>query len=799
MKKPVGVKAANLRKRINARELEFKTTEDLPLMKNGVMGQERAIRSITFGMRMKGSGYNIYVAGPPNTGSSYLARTFIEKEAQKDETPPDWCYVYDFADPDQPKALRLFPGQARVFKKDMDELISSVRRAISGVFESDGYRKRRERVIMAYGKKRRARIDELNKIVKEKGFLLNIDEVEMMVVPAEDGKPLNEEQLMAMSEQERDRLRAVSDCLQIELNNANRDFLKFERGLNEELKNLDKEVALHAVEGRFSDLCEKYKNQPGIIAYVGDEVKADCLKNIEDFKKKPHRVPVDSPDGEVPVELVQEASSVRYDVNILIDNAGRCGAPVVYETNPTYTNLFGKIEKKARYGMLFTDFTMIRAGALHRANGGYLILKAPDLLKWELAWEALKRAIRTKEIKIEDFGEVVGLVTTTTVRPLPIPLNIKVILVGGPYLYQLLYFYDDNFAKMFKAKAHLDTVIDNTSENMTEYVRCIGDICRRENLRHFDGTGVAKLLEYAMELAGDKEKLTLRLGNLTGIMKEADYWALQTNARFVRGKDVEQAITEKDQRSNLYEERTQELIARGVLRVETDGMRVGEINGLTIINIGDYTFGKPARITANVSHGKDGIVTIDRESDMSGEIHTKGVMILTGYLRECFAQKRPLTLSASLCFEQSYDIIDGDSASAAELFVLLSSIAGVPISQGIAVTGAVSQKGEILPIGGVNEKIKGFFDVCKEKGFTGKQGVIIPKPNVRNLMLANEIVRTVKKKQFHVWAIETVEQGIEIMSGLKAGRRRKDYTYTPGSFLAKVAERLGKLAGKKKA
>ncbi len=796
MKKSFKVNAKNLRRRVNPKDFNFDTIEKLPPMKNGVMGQERAIRAITFGMKMKDSGYNIYVAGPPNTGTSYLARTFIEKEAQKDRIPPDWCYVYNFKDPDQPDALKLLPGQAGSFKKDIDELIRSIRTAIPAVFDSDDYRKRRERVVMAYGKKRRRRIDKLNKIVQGKGFILNINEVEMMVVPAQDGKPMPEETLMSMPEKERGRLRAKSDDLQIELNNANRDLLRLEKEFNEELKKLDKEVALFIVEGRISDCREKYRNQSEVVEYI-DEMKADILRTIDEFKKKPQHIPVESPEGEIlqiPVEFIREPSFVRYEVNVLIDNAGRRGAPVVYETNPTYTNLFGSIERKARYGTLFTDFTMIRAGALHRANGGYLILRASDLLKSDLSWEALKRAIKNREIKIEDFGELLGLVITTALKPMPIHLNVKVILVGTPYLYQLLYFYDPAFCKMFKVKAHLDTALDNTAKNITKYVRCIGDICKREGLRHIDRAGVSRLLEYAMEMAGDKEKLTLRMGKLTGIMKEANQWASDTNVSFIRVKDIEKAIHEKDQRSNLYEDNIRELIAKGILRVETDDTRVGEINGLFIIDIGDYAFGKPSRITANVSRGKDGVVTIDRESDLSGDIHTKGVMILTGYLRENFAQTRPLTLSASLCFEQSYDTVEGDSASAAELFALLSAIAGVPIFQSIAVTGAVSQKGEILPVGGVNQKVEGFFHICKHRGLTGNQGVIIPKQNVRNLMLTEEIVSTVRKGNFHIWAIETVSEGIEILTGIKAGRLRKDNTFTPGSFFAKVNKRLANLA-----
>jgi lon-related putative ATP-dependent protease len=484
----------------------------------------------------------------------------------------------------------------------------------------------------------------------------------------------------------------------------------------------------------------------------------------------------------------------KYDINILIDHSETEGAPVVIESNPSYPNLFGSIERQAYFGALFTDFTMIKPGALHKANGGYLVLKALDLLKYWISWEALKRAIKDREIKIEDLGELYGIFSTRTLKPTPIPLNVKLVLTGDPYLYQLLYIYDDRFPKMFKVKAHLDTEVDNTEDNLKQGACVMSKFCADQGLRHVSNDGVARVLEYSMEVTGDREKLTLKLADISDLLKEADYYAGVDKSKNIKSKHVQRAIDKKRFRASLYEEKVQELVKKDIFWVETDGHKVGQVNGLSILMTGDHEFGKPSRITATVSMGKGGVVDIDREAKLSGNIHTKGVMILHAYIKEKFAHNKPLSLSASLCFEQSYGMIDGDSASSTELYVLLSAISGVPIYQGIAVTGSVSQKGEVQPIGGVTRKIEGFFDICKYKGLNGKQGVMIPEKNVNNLMLRRDVVEAVEKGKFHVYPVTTVEEGIEILTGMKAGQIQEDGTYPEGTLYHKVDDKLREMA-----
>jgi lon-related putative ATP-dependent protease len=534
---------------------------------------------------------------------------------------------------------------------------------------------------------------------------------------------------------------------------------------------------------------EEFKDEKDVLEYF-KEVQADILENIDDFKKKPEP---QAPAAPMPMPP-KEVTFRKYDVNVLIDNSETEGAPVIIESNPSYPNLFGSIERQAYFGALFTDFTMIKPGALHKANGGYLVLKALDLLKYWISWEALKRAIKDRQIKIEDLGELYGIFSTRTLKPTPVPLNVKLVLTGDPYLYQLLYIYDDRFPKMFKVKAHLDTEVDNTEDNLKQGACVMSKFCVDQGLRHVTNDGVARVLEYSMEVTGDREKLTLKLADVSDLLKEANYYAAEDKLDFINSEHVQRAIEKKRYRASLYEEKVQELVKKDIFWVETEGDKVGQVNGLSILMTGDHEFGKPNRITATVSLGKGGVVDIDREAKLSGNIHTKGVMILSSYLREKFAHNKPLSLSASLCFEQSYGMVDGDSASSTELYVLLSAISGVPIYQGIAVTGSVSQKGEVQPIGGVTRKIEGFFDICKHKGLNGKQGVMIPEKNVNNLMLRRDVVEAVEKGKFHIYPVTTVEEGIEILTGMKAGALQEDGTYPEGTLFRKVDDKLTEMA-----
>lgn len=784
------VPAAELRAFVDPNSLPFETTADLEPLEEGVVGQERGIDAIRFGMGMKESGYNIYVAGPPKTGLTHIVKTFLEKQARMEPTPPDWCYVYNFKEPDRPKCIKLSPGKGRKLKKAMDEFIHALREKIPEVFDSDDYRRKEKEVQQAFEAKRREIIDELSQLARGEGFILQFSQVGMVIIPAtEEGQPMSQEDLSQLSDEEKKELRKKSDELQEKMKEAIKRIRKAEDEFKKKHSKLDREIALFVVEQLMEHYLDEFRDESQVQEYLR-AVREDILENLDDFKKKQ-----ESAQQQLPIPMPpKEGLFKRYDVNVLIDNSETEGAPVVIESNPAYPNLFGSIERQAWFGALFTDFTMIKPGALHKANGGYLVMKALDLLKWYPSWEALKRALKDEEIKIEDLAELYGLFSTRTIRPEPIPLRVKIVLTGDPLIYQLLYMYDDRFRKLFKVKAHLDDSVDRDAQSTIQCSKMVSRFCRENNLRHLDRGGMARLLEYSMELTEDREKLSLELGDITDLIKEANYFAGLDGDQFIRREHVEKAIEKRIYRANLIEERLKELIQKDIFWIETTGSKVGQVNGLSILMTGDHEFGKPNRITATVSIGREGVVAIERESKLSGNIHTKGVLILTNFLKERFAHDKPISLSASICFEQSYGMVEGDSASSTELYALLSAISGVPIKQGIAVTGSVSQKGEIQPVGGVTKKIEAFFDICKHKGLTGDQGVIIPEKNVRNLMLRQEVIDAVKEGKFHIWPISTVEEGIKILTGLEAGELQPDGTYPEGTLFRKVDDRLREMA-----
>ncbi len=787
------VPVSMLRQTIDPNSLGFKTTADISEKQKGVVAQDRAVAALDFGLGIDSPEFNIYVAGPARTGMGYLTHNAVQTVAEKLPTPDDWCYVYNFRTPDEPRALRLPPGQGKGLKRDMSELMEAVSSEIPEIFESEDYTTRKEELVREFHQQRAEILQGLEGQVEGEGFMLNISQMGMVIVPAREGKPLEETELKAMTEEERQKLRDKSTLLQGEMNAAVQRIRAHEREMKAKLKELDTRVALFAVGYLIDDLQKKYSHLEEVMAYLKD-VKNDIINNIDQFKEKKEQPPPGFPFA----PQAPDQTGNRYEINVLVDNSETKGAPLVVETNPTYPNLFGGFERKSQFGALFTDFTLVRPGALHKANGGFLIMKAMDLLKWYFSWEALKRALRNQDIRIEDAVEQLGLMATKTLKPEPIPLQVRIVLIGEHWIYQLLFAYDDHFQKLFKVKAHMDHEMDRTKKNVSTYAEFIAASCRHNGLRPFDNRAVARVLEQASELAGGSDKLTLQLGDLLDTIKEADYWAKKNKHKVVGLADVEKAIEQKIFRSNLVEEKLQEYIEKDTIIIETRGEVVGQINGLSVYLLGDYTFGRPSRITGTVSLGRAGIMDINREAKLSGSIHTKGVLILSGFLRGRFAADQPLTLSASLTFEQSYGMVDGDSASGAELFVLLSALAEAPLKQGIACTGAVSQRGEILPIGGVTQKVEGFFAVCRAKGLTGDQGVIIPQANVRDLMLKKEVVEAVKKGKFHVWPIKNVDQGIEILTGIPAGRRRKDGSFTPGSINARVAARLKEMAEKAK-
>ncbi len=748
-----------------------------------LVAQDKAVKGIKFGLKMPRNGYNLYVAGPDRTGLTFIAKTYIEKIGKKDPPPSDWCYVYNFQEPDTPKFLELKRGMGLKLKKDISEFIEEVKTEIQDVFESEDYNKERGAISKIFDTKRNELISLLEKRANKEGFILNISQVGMMIMPSKDGKQMDDETIGALPEKERKRLQKVSQELQKEMKETMRAIRNLDRGLKEQIKGLDNKIALYRVGHLIEELETRYEDLPEVLEYLKG-MKDDIILNIDNFKQKQliHQAPFLMPQP--------ESSFSRYEVNALIDNSKSKGAPVIIETNPTYPNLFGRIEKQSQFGTLFTDFTMIRPGALHRASGGYLIIKAIDLLRSLGSWNALKRAIKNKEIRIEDLAEEIGFISTKTLKPIPIPLNIKIVLIGDPYIYHLLYCFDSDFKKMFKVKAQLDDNTKKTKTQIRNYLSYIAKVCEEEHLLDIEKEGLARIIEYTSELVGNQRKMSLRLPEIKDLVVEANFWAKQRGKKSIQSSDVERAIDEKRQRSNLMEMKIQEMIEEEVLHIQTKGEVVGQVNGLTIYDLGDYAFAKPIRITATATPGKEGVVDIEREAKMSGNIHTKGILIMESYLKNKYALDKPLALSASVTFEQSYGMVDGDSASAAELFAILSCLSNRPIRQGIAVTGSVSQLGECQPIGGITRKIEGFFDVCKAKGLTGEQGVIIPKRNINDLMLKKELLSAVEKGKFHIYAIENMDEGIEILTGVKAGKRDKKGNYPKDTLNYLVMERL---------
>jgi len=777
------VPVKRLRGSCDPESLGVQSTRDIDKKKQLLVAQEKAVKGITFGLKMPRNDYNLYVAGPDRTGLTFIAKTYIEKIAKKDPPPSDWCYVYNFQEPDTPKFLKLKRDMGPKLKNDVSEFIQEVRTEIQDVFESEDYNKEKETITKIISTRRNELISLLEKEANREGFVLNISQVGMMIMPSKDGKPMDDETIGVLPKRERKRLQKVSQGLQKEMKETVRGIRHLDRELKEKIKELDNKIALYRVGHLIEELEIKYKDLPEVLDHL-KAMKDDIILNIDDFKQKQsmHQAPFLMPH--------MEPSFTRYEVDVLVDNSELKGAPVIIETNPTYPNLFGRIEKQAQFGTLFTDFTMIKPGALHRANGGYLVIKAIDLLRSLGSWNALKRAIKNKEIRVEDLAEEIGFISTKTLKPMAIPLNIKVVLIGSPYIYHLLYSYDSDFKKMFKVKAQLDDNMKKTKRQINNYLFYIAKVCEEENFLDIETKGLARIIEYASELAGNQQKMSLKLPEIKDLLVEANFWAKQRGKTSIEPSDIEKAIDEKAQRSNLMEMKVQEMIEEESLHIQTEGKVVGQVNGLSIYDLGDYTFARPIRITATATPGKEGVVDIEREAKMSGNIHTKGILIMESYLKNKYALDKPLALSASVTFEQSYGMVDGDSASAAELFAILSCLSNKPIHQGIAVTGSVSQLGECQPIGGVTKKIEGFFDVCKAKGLTGKQGVIIPKRNINDLMLKKEVISAVEKGKFHIYAIENMDEGIEILTGIKAGIKNKEGKYQKDTINYLVMKKL---------
>jgi len=695
-----------LRKERDSKLTGCKTTEELSPLEE-IIGQERAVKALRFGLGIKQLGFNIYVAGYPGTGRTTAVKDFLEEIAKTKRVPSDWCYVNNFSSSYEPKAIRLAPGKVKSFQTDVSNLITVTQRALSKAFESEEYGKKRESIIKAIGEERNELFSQLSKRAQEKGFALHTGPTGLLVIPVVKGKPLNEREFNALSPGIRAEILKRRGKLNADLTSAMRQLRALEGKAKDEIENLNREVALYAMGHLFADLKEKYKEFHEVVGYLG-EVQNDILENLTQFVKPEASK---APPVPFPVPWMKELPSKKYEVNVIVDNSDLKGAPVVVELNPTYQNIFGRIEKEAQFGVLTTDFTMIRSGSLHKANGGYLVLPVEELLQNIFSWDGLKRALKNKEVVVEEAGERLGFITTKGLRPEPIPLSVKVVLIGNPRLYQMLYSMDKDFKELFKVKADFDTSMDRTEENMQKYAAFICTFCGKENLKHLDASAVAKTIEYASRLAEDQEKLSTRFADIADIIREANFYALQENSENVTANHVKKAIEEKIYRSNLIQKKIQEMIERNILLIHLDGEIVGQVNGLTVMSLGDFSFGAPSRVTASIGLGREEIIDIQREAKLAGPIHTKGVMILSGYLAEKYAKDKPLNLSARLVFEQSYGMVEGDSASSTELYSLLSALSEKPIKQNIAVTGSVNQKGEVQAIGGVNEKIEGFLSL----------------------------------------------------------------------------------------
>jgi lon-related putative ATP-dependent protease len=784
---PPALTPDQLRRVCDPNSFDFETTASLPNVQE-VLGQPRAVAALEFGVSMASHGFNLFALGLPGSGKTTLIREYLERRAIDQTTPPDLCYVNNFTDTRRPIALSFPAGHAHELKRDVDALIDELRAALPKAFETKEYENRRDEIVHEMETKVAEEFTRLEQHVKKGGFQLVPTSGGMLLIPAIDGRPVSEAELEALSEEQRNKLIQVRERLGQDVENSLQRKRELEKAAREALHQLDTETATFATQRIVDEVRARYHDHAEVAAYL-DALQADVIEHVDLFRKGPESA------GQNVLQALAAAGEnpfARYQVNVLVDNRDLTGAPVIVETNPTYHNLIGRIEHKALLGAMVTDYTMVKPGALHKANGGYLIIPVRECLLSPFAWDGLKRALKDRAVRIEELGAQLSLVSTVTLDPQPVPLDVKVILIGHPIIYYLLNAYDEDFQKLFKVKADFTTQMDRTPEAERSYALFVSTITHQDKSLPFDRSAVARVIEYGSRLAGDQDKLSTRFGEITDLIREAAQRAAQNAHTTVTADDVQIAEEARRFRVDLIQERLQEAIAQGTLLIETTGSAVGRVNGLSVLDSGDYAFGHPTRITATVGPGRKGVISIEREVELSGPIHGKGVLILSGYLLQKYGQARSLNLSASLVFEQSYGMVEGDSASLAELFALISALSEIPLRQDIALTGSVNQHGQVQPIGGATEKIEGFFDVCKDKGLTGQQGVLIPASNRRLLMLRNDVVEAVRAGQFHIWTAETVDQGLALLTGCEPGELNKRGAYPKGSVHRAVADRLAK-------
>ncbi len=776
---------------------KFKCTKDLAPLREFV-GQQRATRAVEFGINMANAGYNIYVAGLTGTGKTSMVKTYIERVIKDQEARgetsqlDDWCYLYNFKEPDSPQIINLPQGKGKAFRSAMTSLLNKIREGLGEAFSSEEYKGQRQRLVEKVQAEQQKILEEISGEARRQGFIFQMTPAGPALIPMKEDRPMQEQEYLALDEGTRKQLGSRQAKLLKKLKPNFETASSVQTKAVERLKKLDKDIGEYTVSDSFGSLFKKYSDWPKIAQYLKD-LKSYILDNLELFKGTEEPV---NPMFGAPLSQVMGGRDpfLPFQVNVFVDNNEAKGPPVIVENNPNFGNMFGKIERRFLMGGYLSDHTMLKAGALNKANGGYVLISINDVLMNPGVWPALKRAIRNKEVRIEDPFEQYGLIAPQGLRPEPMPIKIKVILTGDPMLYQLLSIYDEDFWEIFKVKADFDSEIEKTKDNMMAYAAFLSGCCDDCEAKHFNPSGVAKIIEYSSRMVADQERLSSRFAQIKDWIQEANYWALKDNARYISAHHVQKAMDERLFRHNLIDERIRDLINRGTIMIDTQGEVIGQVNGLSVYSLGDISFGKPSRITAKTFMGRGGVINIERESQLSGPIHNKGVMILSGYLGWKYAQDKPLSLSASLCFEQSYEGVEGDSASSAELYAIISSLSELPIRQNIAVTGSVNQKGEIQPIGGVNQKIEGFFKICQAKGLSGDQGVLIPHQNLRNLMLQEEVVEAVKQGQFHIYSAKTIDEGIEILTGASAGEKQKDGTYPKSTVNYFIDKRLKDMA-----
>ncbi|MGM0577610.1 MAG: Lon protease family protein [Myxococcota bacterium] len=789
------LQAEELRLRCDTDSYDFETTEDLEDLAEPP-GQERALEALRFGVAMRRANYNIFALGPTGLGKHSRVKELLEARAEDEPIPPDWCYVYNFSKPQNPRALQLPAGRGAGLRDDMEHLVEELTASLPAAMESEDFRTRREAIEEEAGREQKEAFEDLQEDAEARGIALIRTPAGMALAPTRDGEPLKNEEFEELTEEEQERIRADIKELEGRLEEIFRRIPEIASNARQQVRTLVREVTSFSVGHLIDDLRDRYQDLEGVLDWL-DEVQEDVIDHAGQFLQSAHEEDESQADAlrrRMSAGDVEVSGLRRYEVNLLVDNSEASGAPVVYEDHPSHQNLLGRIEHISQMGALITNFTLIKPGALHRANGGYLVLDVRRLLSQPFAWEELKRTLRAERIRIESVGQMLSLVSTVSLEPEPVPLNVKIVLVGERLLYYLISELDKDFRELFKVPADFSEDLDRNEETSATYARLLATLARGNDLRPLDRGAVGRVIELSARLAEDAQKLTLHERAICDLLRESDYQARIDDSDVITADHVRRARDAQIHRADRVRERIYEQIRRGVLQVEVRGETVGQINALAVAQLGDFRFARPNRVTARTRLGDGKVVDIEREVELGGPIHSKGVLILQGLLGARYATEYPLALAASIVFEQSYGGVDGDSASAAELLALLSSLADVPLRQSLAITGSINQRGAVQAIGGVNEKIEGFFDVCRELGDLDGQGVVIPRSNVQHLMLRDDVVSAVAEERFGVWAVDDLDQAIELMTGLEAGDRGDDGRYPEGTFNARVEERLEALA-----